>query len=148
MEILLKTKTIIISVWNVSHFIAKFTFHIEWPLSSSSSSCHAINADIPGPLSPSLSIVHCFWLVFGAASRIATDLLYVVLAGCPSFVRPCEGVHRSTSLMSSSRLLQQSPACLVCLILIVFVIGDWWPYSCCFVGCCLQDFNIARNILV
>ena len=25
----------------------------------------------------------------------------------------------------------------------------WWPYSCCFVRCCLQDlFNIARSILV
>ena len=27
--------------------------------------------------------------------------------------------------------------------------GDRWPYSCCFVGCCFQDlFNIARSILV
>ena len=30
-----------------------------------------------------------------------------------------------------------------------FVMGGRWPYSCCFVGCCLQDlFNIARYILV
>ena len=51
--------------------------------------------------------------------------------------------------MSSSLLLQQCPACLVCLTLIVFVIGDRWPYSCCFVGCCPQDlFNIARSIRV
>ena len=56
---------------------------------------------------------------------------------------------RSTSLMSSSLLLQQCPACLVGLILIVFVMGGRWPYSCCFVGCCLQDLvNIARSILV
>ena len=33
------------------------------------------------------------------------------------------GVHRSTSLMSSSLLLQQCPACLVCLALTVFVMG-------------------------
>ena len=42
-------------------------------------------------------------------------------------VRPCEGVHRSTSLRSSSLLLQQCPACLVRLILIVFVMGGRWP---------------------
>ena len=35
-----------------------------------------------------------------------------VLAGCPAFARPCVGVHKSTSLMSSSLLLQQCPACL------------------------------------
>ena len=51
--------------------------------------------------------------------------------------------------MSSSLLLQQCPACLVRLILIVFVMGSKWPYSCCFMGCCLQDlFKIARSILV
>ena len=55
----------------------------------------------------------------------------------------------STSLMNSSLLLQQCPTRLVRLILIVFVMGGKWPYSCCFVGCCLQDlFNIARRILV
>ena len=41
------------------------------------------------------------------------------------------------------------PACLVRLILIVFVMVGRWPYSCCFVGCYLQNlFNIARSILV
>ena len=72
-----------------------------------------------------------------------------VLAGRPAFARPYFGVHRSTSLMSSSPLLQQCPACLVCLTWIVFVMGGRWPYSWCFVGCCHQDlFNIALNILV
>ena len=71
------------------------------------------------------------------------------LAGRSTFARPCEGVYRSTSLMSSSLLFQQCSACLVCLIRIVFMMGGWWPYSCCFVGCCLQDlFNTARSILV
>ena len=33
--------------------------------------------------------------------------------------------------------------------LIVFVMGGRWPYSCCFVACCLQDlFKIAHRILV
>ena len=36
-----------------------------------------------------------------------------VRAGCPAFARPCVGFHKSTSLMSSSLLLQQCPACLV-----------------------------------
>ena len=65
-----------------------------------------------------------------------------------AFARPYVEVHRSTSLMSSSLLLQQCPACLVRLTWIVFVMGGRWPYSWCFVGCCLQDlFNIARSIL-
>ena len=34
-------------------------------------------------------------------------------AGRPAFARPCVWVHKSTSLMSSSPLLQQCPACLV-----------------------------------
>ena len=59
------------------------------------------------------------------------------------------GVHRSTSLMSSSLLFRQCSACLVCLTWIVFVMGGRWPYSGCLVGCCHQDlFNISRNILV
>ena len=72
-----------------------------------------------------------------------------VRAGRPTFARPYEGVHRSTSLMSSSQLLQQCPAYLVCLTFIVFVMGGRWPYNWLFVGSCLQDlFNIARSILV
>ena len=72
-----------------------------------------------------------------------------VRAGRPAFARPCVGVHKSTSLMSSSLLLQQCPACLVRLSWIVFVIGGRWPYSWCLVGCCRQDlFKIARSILV
>ena len=72
-----------------------------------------------------------------------------VRAGRPAFDWPYTGVHRSTSLTISSLVLQQCPACLVCLAWIVFVIGSRWPYSWRRVGCCCQDlFNIARNILV
>ena len=72
-----------------------------------------------------------------------------VRAGRPAFARPCVGINKSTSLMSSSLLLQQCPACLVRLTWIVFVIGGRWPYSWCLVGCCCQDlFRIARSILV
>ena len=72
-----------------------------------------------------------------------------VLAGRPAFARPLLGVHTSTSLMSSSLLLQQCPACLVRLTWIVFVIGGRWPYSWCFVGCYRPDlFSITLYILV
>ena len=72
-----------------------------------------------------------------------------VRTGRPAFAWPYVGVYRSTSLMSSSLLLQQCPVCLVRLTCIVFMMGSSWPYSWCLVGCCHQDlFNIARNILV
>ena len=72
-----------------------------------------------------------------------------VRAGRPAFARPCVGIHKSASLISSSLLLQQCPACLVRLTWIVFVIGGRWPYSWCLVGCCFQDlFRIARSIFV
>ena len=71
-----------------------------------------------------------------------------VRAGRPAFARPYVGIHRSTSLMSSSLLLQQCLACLVRLTWIVFVIGGRWPYSWYLVGCCRQDLfkNAASNI--
>ena len=72
-----------------------------------------------------------------------------VRAGHPAFDWPYAGVHRSTSLMILSLLLQQCLVCLVRLACIVFVIVGRWPYSWRRVGCCCQDlFNIARNILV
>ena len=78
---------------------------------------------------------HCCWMY--------------VHAGRPAFARPCVGVHRSTSLISLSLLLQQCPACLVHLTWTVFVMGGRWPYSWCLVWCCHQDlFNIAHSILV
>ena len=69
-----------------------------------------------------------------------------VLAVRPAFARSYVGVHRSTSLMSSSLFLQPCPACLVRLTWIVFVMGGRWPYSWCLVGYCRQDlFNIVTN---
>ena len=69
-----------------------------------------------------------------------------VLAGRPALARPYVGVHRSTSLMSSSLLFQQCPTCLVRLTWIDFMMGGRWPYSWCFVRCCHQNlFNIART---
>ena len=72
-----------------------------------------------------------------------------VRAGHPAFARAYAGVQRSTSLLSSSLLLQQCPACLVRLTWRLFVMGGRWLYNWCFVGCCCQDlFNIACVIAV
>ena len=103
-----------------------------------------------------LTLARYFSLSFiasGRSSRLHPLSLHsccmYVRAGRLAFARPYVGVRRSTSLMGSSLFLQQCPACLVRLAWIVFVMGGWWPYSWCLVGCCRQDlFNIARNILV
>ena len=92
-------------------------------------------------------------IAFGRSSGLHPVLVQscclLVLADCPAFAHPCEGVHKSTSLMSLSLLLQQCPVCLVRQTLIVFMMGGKWPYNFCFVGCRLQDlFNIAHSILV
>ena len=96
----------------------------------------------------SLTLSRHFSLSFIPYPHIAAVCMYV-RAGRPAFAWPYEGVHRSTSLMRMSLLLQQCPACLVRLTWMVFVMGGRWSYSWCLVGCCCQDlFNIARNILV
>ena len=63
----------------------------------------------------------------------------------PALAHPYVGVHRSTSLMSSSLLLQQCPACLVRRTCIVFVMGGKCPYSWSLVGCCCQDCLILLS---
>ena len=104
----------------------------------------------------SLTLFHHFSLSFIASGRSSGlhpvsshSYCMYVRAGHPAFARLYVGVHRSKSLMSSSLLLQQCPACLVRLTWIVFVMGGRWPYSWCLVGCYRQDlFNIAHSILV
>ena len=103
----------------------------------------------------SLILFHHFSLSFifsGRSSGLHPESSHsccmYVLASRPTFARPYVGVHSSTSLIRSSLLLQQCPACLVRLTCIVFVMGGRWPYSWCLVGYCNQDeFNIALNIL-
>ena len=93
------------------------------PFSKSSSSCMPL-ARI------SLTLSHHFYLSFLATGRSSglhpvssQSCCVYVRAGRPAFAWPYTGVHRSTSLMNSSLLLQQCPACLVRLICIVFVMG-------------------------
>ena len=54
-----------------------------------------------------------------------------VRAGRPAFAGPCVGVHKSTSLMRSSLLLQQCPACLVRLTLGTILNCIWWKSREC-----------------
>ena len=98
-----------------------------------------------------LTLCRYFSLTFIASGRSSglhpvssqTCWMYVRV-GHPAFARPYVGVHSSTSLMSSSMLLQQCPACLVRLAWIVFVMRGRWLYSWCLVGWCRQDLiNIA-----
>ena len=78
------------------------------------------------------------FIAYGRSSGLHTvssqSCCMCVRADRPAFVRPYVGVHGNTSLMSSSLLLQQCPACLIRLTWIVFVMGGRWPYSWCFVG--------------
>ena len=107
-------------------------------------------ARISLPLSRHFSLS---FIAFGRSSGLhpvsSHSCCMYVRAGRPALAWPYAGVHRSTSLISSSLLLQKCPACLVRLTWIVFVMAGKWPYSWCLVGCCRQDlFNIALNIQV
>ena len=77
----------------------------------------------------SLTLSRHFSLSFTASGRssglhsISSHSCWMYIqAGRPSFARPYVGVHKSTSLMSSSLLLQPCPACMVCLTSIVGVL--------------------------
>ena len=77
----------------------------------------------------SLTLSRHFSLLFIASGRSSGlhpvsshSCCMYVLAGRPAFAWPYLGVHRSSSLMSSSVLLQKCPACLVRLTWIF----SWW----------------------
>ena len=134
------------NIWRIVYFLFScITYHHH----------HHHNHVMPLALI-SLTLSRHFSLSFIASDRSSglhpvssQSCCMYVQHGRPAFARPYEGVHRSTSLMSSSLLFQQCPACLVRLAWIVFVMGGRWPYSWCFVGCGRQDlFNIVLNILV
>ena len=116
---------------------------------SGSSSYRAARMDIPDPLSPHLPIVHRFWQVFRATFRILTELLYVCSSWSSCF---CSAICGGPQEYITYELVPVSPV-------VSYISGSSnldsfrdkgrWPYSWCFVECCLQDlFNIARSILV
>ena len=72
----------------------------------SSSSCRAGSTDIPDPLSPLLLSFIALGRSSGQHPVSSHSCWMYVHAGRPAFARPCVGVHKSTSLMSLSLLLQ------------------------------------------
>ena len=121
-----------------SHFnkyylkVSKFTLNLYFPLhivhSSKSPVCFwqvVCDQQIPHhhvvpPARISLTVSRHFSLSFIASDRScglhpvsSHSCCMCVQAGRPAFARPYARVHRSTSLMSSSLLLQQCPACLI-----------------------------------
>ena len=84
--------------------------------------------------------------IFKATSCIGTELLYI---GSSRTFCLCSYMWKGPQEYVTYEFALTSPACLVRLTWIVFVMGGQWPKSCCFVSCCLLDlFNIARSILV
>ena len=138
-------------VFTSSHFISQFP-PTQFPLITAIKMCHFLpvhhlgmtflarsKAKIQHHVVPltriSLTLSRHFSLSFIASGRSSGlhpvsshNCWMYVRAGRPAFSRPYVGVHRSTSLMSSSLLLQQCPACQVRLTWIVFVMGGRWPY--------------------
>ena len=109
-----------------------------------SSSCRTASTDLPDPLSPLVSIIHCSRLVFKAISCIGTDLLYIGSSWSSCF---CSYMWRGPHEYVTYELVFTSPA-MSRMSWIVFVMGVTWSYSCSFVACWLQDlFNMAGRIL-
>ena len=144
-------------VWNGSVFDIETLLTINWIVYYRSVlTFHHHHHHVVPQAQISLTLSRHFSLLFIAFGRSSGlhpvsshSCCMYVRAGHPAFAWPYVGVHRRTSLMSSSLLLRQCPACLVRLTCIVFMMGGKWPYSWCLMGCCCQDlFNIALNILV
>ena len=105
---------------------------------SSSTGYHHHHVVPLGWISPTLSRHFSLSFIASGSSSglqpVSSHSCYMyVLAGRPAFALPYVGVHRSTSLMNSSLLLLQCPACLI------FVVGGRWPYSWCLVGCFCRE---------
>ena len=72
-----------------------------------SSYCRTISTDIPDPLSQPLLIVHCFWHLLRATSRIHTELPYVGSSWSPCF---CSAMWRDPKEYITYELVPTSPA--------------------------------------
>ena len=123
--------------------------HIYIYIYSCNEQLHHHHHHVVPPPRISLTLSRHFSLSFIASGRSSGlhpvswhSCCMYVRAGRPAFARPYVGVHRGTSLISSSLLLQQCPACLVRLTWIVFVMGGRWPYSWCFVGVAARTYSI------
>ena len=119
-------------VFRVSGFLCSMYMLYIWTLWT----CYIYEHHVVSLARISLTLSRHFSLSFIASGRSSGlhpvsshSCCMYVLAGRPAFAWPYARVHRSTSLMSSSLLLKQCPACPVRLAWIVFVMGGRWPYS-------------------
>ena len=94
----------------------------------SSLSCRASSTVFPA----SLSLSHASDRSSRLYPVFVQNCYWYVLVSRPTLARPCDGVHGRTSLMSSSLLPPEYPACLVRHICMVLEIGVKYPYSSCF----------------
>ena len=134
-------------IFSISYYFLLSIFFEAFCIISSSSSC-AISTDISlslatRPYRPLPLAGLPGYIPYRHRAAVCIFELDVLPLLVP--VKGSTGVHH----LWARPYFSKCPACLVRLTLIVFVTGGRWPYSCCFVGCCLQDlFNIASTILV
>ena len=119
-------------LWHISPLISTCHQHgYPWPSLATPAYCLSLPAGPQGYTSYPHKATVC------SCELVAPSLL--------GHVKRFIGVHH----LWVRPYFSSSPACLGRLTWIVFVMGGRWPYSYCFVGCCLQDlFSIARSILV
>ena len=118
--------------------------YLESP--SSSTWCPVTSMDFPDHLSPSIFIIHRSREVFLVTFSISIELLYI---GSRWSFKLCLSMWRDLQKYIAYEFDLTSPAVSGSSYLDGFHDGCWWPYSCCFVGCCFQDlFNTACSILV
>ena len=104
-----------------------------------SSSCHGASPDFPNSHSPFVSLTHRSQQV-PCLYRAVVDKFLLVGQHLHVSVKGSIGKCRLWVCL----LLQQCPACLVCLIWMVLEMEGRCPYSCCFMGCCFQDYHDSR----
>ena len=126
----------------ISKFKFWLSYHIPFQTNTTGKSINLLisplyhHHHVVPPAQISLTLSRHFSLSFIASGRSSGlhpvsshSYCMYVQAGRPAFAWPYVGAQRSTSLMSSSLLFQQCPACRVHLTWIVLVMGGRWPYS-------------------
>ena len=91
-------------------------------------------------LSPFISIIHRFRLFLQIISCVRIQRLQF-LVGCPNLARPCKGGSLE-NVTYKFFLISPAVSRISC-----SEMEGWWPYSWCFVGCCIQDL-LNLNIYI
>ena len=118
-----KPENCIMEYWLYSVYIS-LCDNIHKLFYCSSSSCRAASTDLPDPLSPPVSIVHCSQEVFKALSCIGTDLLYI---GSSWWSCLCSSMWRGQQEYVTYEFVLTSPA-MSCMSAAsnFYSFRDWW----------------------